>query len=230
LISSNEKSSWTFLVLRNISERSKLANHSIGISIGRSDNLINSAIGKGIFPLHDFPIYNIGQFTDLPARAIKVVQMLVAMRANTLPEISYHARVHIPYPVVRASNQYSVYHSLQYSQHCIALAPQQSLERLTPFRLATSKVTYSTGNDNKKYHSQQWVREGRYKKSTKQADTEGNKRNDYGGSDPEEIASIDYWHQEKEAMYIMHTVEDIPAQGFPAGEVHQFPKVVEQGA
>jgi len=28
-------------------------------------------------------------------------------------------------------------------------------------------------------------------------------------------------------MYIMHTVEEIPAQGFPSGEVYNFSEIID---
>ena len=42
------------------------------------------------------------------------------------------------------------------------------------------------------------------------------------------ITGINYWSQKKEAVYIVHAVEEFPVQGFQSGEVYQFSKIVDQ--
>jgi hypothetical protein len=71
------------------------------------------------------------------------------------------------------------------------------------------------------------VRIGRDAENARQEDQKGRNRNDQCSPDPEDIASVDYWNEEKETVYVVHTVEEIQAQGFPASKIYQLPKIVK---
>ena len=112
----------------DVPERSELTDYSIGINVRRRKHLVSRAIWKGVFPSFSLTIYNIWQFADFLARAVKVMKILVAVRTNAIVEIPYHALIDKTYIVVRTGNDDSILHSFQYSEKFIPFVLKQSLE------------------------------------------------------------------------------------------------------
>src|SRR4030042_1938292 len=142
------------------------------------------------------------------------MQILVAVGANALTEFPYHAGIGEAYAIIRANDEDSVFHSLQYAQKLISLASYQSLKMAAPFGLIAhhpGKGTYDACSYGKGHYPEHRVGERRDAESTGQKDNERGNCYQYRPSYPKDVAGIDYWNEKKDAMQIVHTVEEVQA-------------------
>jgi len=215
----------------DVSEYRKLANYPIGINVGCRHYFISSTVWKATFPLPNFfIIYDIWYPAFLLTRGIKIMQVFVASDASAFPKSLHHLCIHKPYPVVLAGDEDSVCHPIYDTQQFIPFAFYHGLKSLAPFRLIvydSGKATQGASEYGKDDHPEYRVREWGHKKGTGQKYNEGNHGYNYRPFNSGGIASIGYWNEKQETVYIVNTVEEVLAQDVPRRPVYQFSKIVK---